>query len=244
VADDPWNALAIALARAKKGDFRFVPRLMELMDGTATDILIVPQFSELLAYASPDATLDAIEQRLHTPDDYSGDLVIDFCEALANRGRLSDVPTMLEAYVAKAYVKDADIIPVYLSDMLEEETSVMSEPNDLPSIDAYRELVLNRQEELAKQLGNPTALVYWGGEYSVERLARLMLRVARGGWICPKERQRFEAATGIDCSAFFKKKRKQPLTAAAMLEEFIQTEAYARYRPGQRYFFGHPIPPA
>jgi hypothetical protein len=243
VSDDPWTAFAVAVERAKTGDIRFVPPLGEVMDGDA-DPFVEAQITQVLADAAPDAFIDEVERRLRAATELPGHLVFAFCEIVAWRGRLSDVPTLAQAYAAKEYLHDADDIAVCLSDMLDETTTMIATPRDLPSVDAYRDLVLGRQQELATQLGRADALVYRGGEYSVERLARLALLDARGARLDFDQRRRFEAATGINCSAFYKKKRLQHLRAAAMLEEFIQSQAYARYRPGQRYFFGHAIPPA
>jgi hypothetical protein len=58
----------------------------------------------------------------------------------------------------------------------------------------------------------------------------------------PFYRRRFEASTGIDCSGFYKDRNFQPLTAAAILEDFLESPEVARYEEGVRYFFGHRIP--
>ena len=46
------------------------------------------------------------------------------------------------------------------------------------------------------------------------------------------------------CSSYPQNKHLQPLRAAVLLEEFLENQALARYRPGLRYFFGHPLPAA
>jgi hypothetical protein len=52
----------------------------------------------------------------------------------------------------------------------------------------------------------------------------------------------FEAATGIDCSQFFDEiGRLNRLAAVAVLEDFLDGD-HLNFVPGQRYFFGHPIP--
>lgn len=244
VSAQPWTAFALAVARAKTGDFGFVSRLLEVMDENV-DPFVEAQVTQVLADAAPDAVVNEIARRLDGKStDLYGHFVFDYAEVLGVRGRLSDVPILVEAYASKNYLRDADIIPVQLSDMLDEQTSPIATPRDLPSIDAYRELVCGRQQELASKLGRQDLLVYRGQEYSVERLARTALLDARSGRFDSDQRRRFEAATGIQCSSFYRKGRLQPLRAAAVLEEFIESGAHARFRPGQRYFFGHPIPPA
>jgi hypothetical protein len=55
-------------------------------------------------------------------------------------------------------------------------------------------------------------------------------------------RGRFEAMTGLDCSGFYKSGSLQPLTAAAIVEDFLESGDADKFEPGTRYFFGHRIP--
>ncbi len=53
----------------------------------------------------------------------------------------------------------------------------------------------------------------------------------------------FEAATGVNCSAFYDQLgRLNRLAAMGILEEFLESDQVDNFVPGQRYFFGHPIP--
>ena len=58
----------------------------------------------------------------------------------------------------------------------------------------------------------------------------------------PYLREKFEACTGIDCSDFYDDGDFQPLTAAARLEAWLESDQPNKYLPGERYFFGHRIP--
>ena len=51
-----------------------------------------------------------------------------------------------------------------------------------------------------------------------------------------------EASTGIDCSGFYQEEKPQPLTAAAIIEDFLESSESQHYEKGVRYFFGHRIP--
>ena len=58
-----------------------------------------------------------------------------------------------------------------------------------------------------------------------------------------REKMLFEASTGVDCSGFFDKDSTlQYLPATAIMETFLESDDLNRFQPGQRYFFGHPIP--
>ncbi|HYJ09066.1 MAG TPA: hypothetical protein VEX18_08650 [Polyangiaceae bacterium] len=246
VQDAPWKAFAIAIAKAKLGDFTYVSRLVDAFDENC-DPLVQKQFKLVLADTAPHSVVDAIAAQLDTDaEDMFGELVFDFAEIVAFRGRLTDIPALLRAHEAKHHLRDAEIIPFYISDILETAPSVLATPGYLPSLSEHRTLVLARLDEVASELsahGGMQALAYRAEQFSVPWLAKVALTAVRSGRMDNDQRRRFEAATGIDCSSFYKKGRLQPLTAAATLEAFLHEEAEApRFKPGVRYFWGHPIP--
>jgi hypothetical protein len=85
-----------------------------------------------------------------------------------------------------------------------------------------------------------------GQELHVPEIARLLLRNLGTShfeeatqWLL---RRRFEASTGINCTSFFKEERFQPLTAAAVLEEFLSSSEATKFVRSHKYFFGWPVP--
>lgn len=240
VTDAPWTAFAIVIANAKAGDFLLAHRLLDALTPDCSNFLR-SQITDVLADIASDALVDRIAAAVAgDASRMDGYLLLDFCEIIAFRGRLSDVPVLLDAYASKRYLRDAEIVPILLSDMLEGVPGSIADYGSCATLDDYRALVTKRQAKLTDAHG-PDARVYFGEPYSVERLARLALVRARSGLLDSNERKRFEAATGIDCCAFYEDGDLQPLRAAAILEEFLDSESVAHYRPGQRYFFGHPL---
>ncbi|WP_426755886.1 hypothetical protein [Myxococcus sp. Y35] len=74
---------------------------------------------------------------------------------------------------------------------------------------------------------------------------RLLVRVQSGTHPDRIEmgRMLLEATTGLNCRAFFDDSgRLRSLTAAAIIEEYLERGDVDRYQPGVRYFFGHRIP--
>jgi hypothetical protein len=112
------------------------------------------------------------------------------------------------------------------------------EPSPFPG------LVMAEHARLSQLLG-PHAFVWAGGELDMTRFVRVFLERVKdpapgvGRFI--GLRHRFEAWTGERCDDFFHAFAPRRLDMAAMLEDFLRTKA-ASYVPGQRYFFGHPIP--
>jgi hypothetical protein len=104
-------------------------------------------------------------------------------------------------------------------------------------------LVVAEHQRLSAELG-PRAFVWAGAPLDVNRLVDRFLRdvkdPAPGNFI--NLRHRFEAWTGESCQDFFYAFRPQRLAMTAALEDFVRSGKGARYQPGQRYFFGHPIP--
>ena len=113
------------------------------------------------------------------------------------------------------------------------------EPPPLPG------LVMAEHQRLAAELG-PDAFVWAGAPLDVNRLVDHFLRAAKdpspGSGQFINLRHRFEAWTGERCEHFFYAFRSQRLEITATLEDFVRSGKGSRYRPGQRYFYGHPIP--
>ena len=111
---------------------------------------------------------------------------------------------------------------------------------------AYRALVMSRFEDLRDQLGTDEVAVTCGRPVEVDAVARrlrnLILKEPDLSGEAMYTRMLLEAFTGLDCRAFYKGDRFQPLSAVAVLEEFLDHADLSGYRPGVRYFFGHPVP--
>ena len=133
-----------------------------------------------------------------------------------------------------------------LSVLLEpaDETIFLARQDNLP----YREVVeiaKSRLETISSTLDGYT--LFEAQNLDIPRLARRLWdrldleqlqseRFYRGRLV-------FEAATGVNCTAFYDQLgRLNRLAAMGILEEFLESDQVNRLVPGQRYFFGHPIP--
>ena len=166
---------------------------------------------------------------------------------------------------AQAEVADADARRFFqqsLSWMLEDAYGAIAfGPDELPMESAppigepepeldfagYARLVQARAAELQARYPVTDELCMVEGEpLELERLAKRLLGCIKAGepaYRLEKGRMLFEAATGIDCRTFYDPNGTlKPLSAAAIVEEFLQSGEAAKYVPGQRYFFGHVIP--
>ncbi len=169
-------------------------------------------------------------------------IILDFCRALHFRGMLSDVPIILQAYERISMFNDADIIPVWLSNLLEPEDDVLSEPEKFDDVKDYSAAVMDRYRQLSNDFGTDQVLVFREGRFGVVGQAKYILRRVGEPFVRGELRHRFEASTGVNCSSFYKKGVIQPLAAAALLEEFLESPEAEKYEEGVRYFFGHRIP--
>jgi hypothetical protein len=235
--EDPWLVWIIALDRAKAGDFSAVQELINVYDVTS-DHVFVQSCCYLLGDAGPGECFPPIIENGGSPD---ADLVIWCCNALMARGRLADVPVMLDAFEAHKSYKDAVIIPAYLSDLLE-EGSDLSDPKDFQSLDAYHDAVMRRYETLLDHFGTGEVLVYRGDRFGVVRFAHHLLDAVRRPHFRASYRRRFEASTGIDCTPFYDGGSLQPLVAAEIVEDFVESPVAGTFADGTRYFFGHRVP--
>lgn len=239
VATDSFVIWEMTLARAKIGQFGHLPQLIDLYKASTQPVLLqVCAF--LLGDAGPDACFQRIRQEIMVTD--SLELVLDFCDAIAARGRLADVPLLLGAYEKFAALEDAEIIPCYLSALLEPELGALSDPNQVPSLAAYRALVMKRYAQLLDALGTEQVTVWMGEHFGVIPMAKKLLQLLQNPSFPSDARRKFEASTGVDCTPFYKAAQLQPLTAAAIVEKFLDSPAADHYEDGVRYFFSHRIP--
>ena len=238
----PWTSWMAAFLKATHGDFRFVARLAEL--GGQVDGLVDRVTSTLLGDAAPNNAFSAIIGRVEHEDNY--ELVYDWCDAVATRGRLGDIGVLLDAYEKNIndVDEDADIILIRIAQMLDPDTAPrLSHHENFGGFPQYRMEVEQRQKRLLDRHGSEDVYLWRGELTSVRRMAQMLLHLEPRSFLPSTVRRRFEASTGIDCSAMFDAKRRfLPLEAAAIAEDFLRGDAIDRYSEGARYFFGHGVP--
>lgn len=253
-ADDPllqkvgdvhfWMEAQEILARAKAGDFERLERLLDIRQATAGSHLLPWVCAQILGDAGTPSCFSRILREMD--DSVDPNMTGAFCHALEAWGSLSAVPAIVQAYDRGFGAQIMDAVPLLLSSLLEPEWGPLSKFPKEDELIAYEDRVLERYEELKKQFGTDQLILLHGERFSVVSVARRLLRGLNGSDFerakRPFYRRRFEASTGIDCSPFYKDGEFQPLTAAAILEDFLESPEAARYEEGVRYFFGHRIP--
>jgi hypothetical protein len=239
---NPVLAWKVALDEARRGKFDNLPRLLEAYDYEGEDPELNDLIAILLGDAGPGACFPPLIRELETPTEPADyELALDFSEAVAIRGRLADVPLLLTVFERYATIRDADIIPVQIAELLWGPASSL-EPSDLPSLEDYRAGVIAAYQDLATRLGDDRAYVFRGERFSVVRLAEIIRDELHEPYFDEELRRKFEACTGINCSVFYRREELQPLAAEALIENFLEGPEAERYDAGVRYFFRHRIP--
>jgi len=230
--DDPWRVCALALERAKQGDFGLMPALLQL-HGNTNEAALDHVCSALLTDAGTVTCFSRIVEIVKSEPNLSR--VFDFCGALAVRGELSYIPILLDKYLSNEGSAEAECLTDYIRVLVGDQ---------LLSVDAddYEDAVMLCYQRMLNEFNNERVLVLQGERYGVIRLARHILRDLRSPYFLLRWKLGFEAATGIDCSSWYQGETLQPLAAAAIIEEFLESPQSAKYEDGVRYFFGHRIP--
>lgn len=230
--DDPWLVCALALERAKQGNFGLMPALLQLY-GNTNEAALDHMCSALLTDAGTAACFSRIVEVVKSEPNISK--VFDFCGALAVRGELSYIPILLDKYLSNEGSGEAQRLTDYIRDLV---------GNQLLSVDAddYEDAVMLCYQRMLDEFNDEKVLVSQGERYGVTRLARHILRDLQSPYFLLRWKLEFEAATGIDCSSWYRDETLQPLAAAAIIEEFLESPEAAKYALGVRYFFGHRIP--
>jgi hypothetical protein len=264
---NPWIVLAAVLHRARAGDHSRVSRLSAYFD--ADEPFALNRVALLLTGdLAPERDLKLLEDALRSRD---ADTRAYAAEAALYAGRLWLVPAMLEAWHAARTLIHRETIGYAISDLLEAKAGPIAaqapiynlppRPPDSvanprlkallekvaaeePAPELFPQLVREASARLSEAAGTDRVTVWHGGVFDVTALAREFLAAVPGitPGACIPFRHKFEAATGVDCADFFDDFRPQPLVIEAALEEFLLSAPETRFKPGVRYFFGHPIP--
>lgn len=254
-----WEVLAGILLSSQSGDFSELPRIPALMR-QYDDWLFWKAATELVGYAG---SWRFINQVFTSFQNEIGDRGIQYFLpiALSNACGLWIVEPLLMFHAAAV---DEDIryqIENRLSYIFEkendliwfgaEEENIVLDNDDLDvrtivDFESYAAEVHAVRDEVVKRIGSKDLPVFEGELLDITKTAeRLYHRIisndeAQGR--IDRERMLFEAATGIDCSSFYDENGIfQSLSAAAVMETFLESNSVSLFKPGQRYFFGFPI---
>jgi hypothetical protein len=247
--DRPSLLWALAFRQAREGRFDLLPWLFEIYHQAHEDPLeanldLAHLCITLLGDAGTKVAFDAIIRALHNeiekPTNY--EIILDFCDALASRGRLADVPLMVSAFESIEYVGDAAIIPRRISEMLEYPVGAITDPGNFTCLMDYREAVLERCGKVMGGLGSDEILVFGGKRFGVVPFARTFLKQLDQPRVPDFWRRKFEASTGIDCSSFYKNGELMREEARAVVKAFTESPDAWDYEDGTRYFFGNRVP--
>ena len=264
-SNDPWRILPCVLANLQQGRFEVAKRLVTLMH-EARDAEVWDACAILLSYAAPYSVireLEASSEKLLEPrrSPYTRRYL---CEILACSAGVWGVPHLIRHYRELKDRKVEAEVEFYISQVLETEPGsiargprVLWESNGLPPpfeeslpillTDEYLKQLEEKFQELvsSQNLYEKEALVE-GERLNIRNVARRLLQRVQTGERRDRiedGRMLLEATTGLNCRAFFDDSgRLQNLTAAAIVEDFLERGDADRYQPGVRYFFGHRIP--
>jgi hypothetical protein len=243
-SDDPWIVLAAALARAKAADFSVVPRLREwALDGTV-DAVLGGGCRDLLGDAGGRTELDFLAaQMLEAP---SPGLKVEAAQSAAWSGLLWLIPYMLEVREQSERQADRDAVDVGISNVLESQEVEPELFAGTYSDPEYRALVTARVEAIKDAAGSEDVVVFGGEPVDMSKviwqMRKALINRKSGEWINWGAflvwRRKFETYTGVDCSKFYGPKGFQPLSATAVLDDYL-AGPQPTFQPGKRYFFGH-----
>jgi hypothetical protein len=240
---DSYKQWMRAFQKATRGDFESLPELIELYK-QSDDFCIHHLCSSLVGDAGAPECFPILiaEIKVEMEKKSRYELVIDFCDSLFSRGHLSDIPLMLDAYERHAYLDEADIIPCFISQMLEYPVGKLTHPSYIGTLEQYRHAVLERYRQLRDEYKEEHVPILGGARFGVIPLAHMLLdQFKTPHTVASYWRHKFEASTGINCSAFYRDKIFQPDAATALVENFLNSTEADQYQDGVRYFFGRAL---
>lgn len=263
-SDDPDAVVCAALARAQAGELLQTRHLVRLM--RQNDLAWVwSNCAALLAHAAPRVVLDEwLETFLREITASDGATIEWIIEVLAETTEVRTIPAIIDLH---RRMTPADRLHYCgavkrLSFMLEpEKGEVFAGPADLLlnpdhevweddewSLDfsPYEAMLLERARELETRLSPGASATFRNEPLSLPKLAEFALAKVRrnkDSEMLATIRMLLEAYTGRDMRGFYRLEdyKLDPLAAAAMLEDMLESGELERFEPGVRYFFGHRI---
>ncbi len=230
-SDNPWIVLGAVLERAKLGKFESLLLLPHAME-KSTHPQLWSGAAELLGDAGSAETVRSVLRHFHDQL-YAKDRIelhLRIATLLHQSCFLWAVPVILEMYLRTPNREYSAIMTMFLADLLGRDGPSVLFPSQ--SDQEYHTLVMEKYAALCRYSVRTLA----------ERLYADLTSPGAGKKRISVTRHFFEAATGINCSDFFVDKKLQPLTAAARVEEFLESSQAKQYEEGVRYFFSHRIP--
>ena len=261
-SDRPEDILGCVLANFQGGNFEVASALLPLLqrDDSA---YVWSAATHLLAYGAPQPHVrQFFDWARELPDDISR---YEACSAALMAGNLWAVEPALEVYAGLSDPSVRDFLAADLSWVLEQTpgevfagpTPIEAEEYGSPSYllvspppvehASYAQSVMARHASISAQTSAQELLIAEGSPINLTDIARRLLarvtseevpsaRIEQAWWM-------FGAMTGVDCREFFTTEgHLKRLTAAAILEEYLDSGAAERFEPGVRYFFGHRVP--
>lgn len=229
------------LAASRKGDFSLVAGLAPMRRSVA-DVAWQGVAGHLIADFGPEALLTALLGEVSTLDPAADfEYTLNLCRILRGWGRLDVVPALLGVWERLSKTGDAMILPVWISQLLEQHSGPLGDAMKFASVDAYRTAVQSRYQNRLDKFGSAEVFVLLGARFGVERLASRIIQQVREASFPDFLRHSFEASTGMDCTDFFDRGLVQTFVVKRKMEEFLDSPATERFEDGKRYFFGHRI---
>lgn len=266
---DPWIVVAAVLARAQAGDHSQIKRLERYF--SADEPFAINRIALLLVGdAGGERDLRMLEQVLRGDDEearvYAAEaarlagrlwLVPAMLDAWWRAEDMADRETIGFA-ISDLLEPEPDGGPIAEAAPARYAEPKVAEEKLSPAakrvLDTFRSmdfgpppfpnLVGEAMARVSAELGDERAVVWGGGLFDVTAFARQFLALAPtiAPGMCLVYRHKFEAATGWNCTRFFRDDAIQRLEVQATLEEFLESDPQTVYLPGVRYFFGHRIP--
>ena len=201
---ESYRRWIVVFQQATQGEFELLPSLIEEYKQSSQDYIIEHLCATLLGDAGTSFCLKQITDNIIEEKTRRYELIIDFCDALFERGRLADIPLMLAAYEKYSSIDEVGIIPCFISELLEYPVGDLTDPSNYASVTEYHNAVLGRQRKLVDYFGDDQVLIFGGKRFGVVPFAEMLIERFHHPHVQTFWRRKFEASTGINCTDFYR----------------------------------------
>lgn len=162
------------------------------------------------------------------------ELVFDFCRAVAKRGRLCDVPKILNAYEKFLYVKDSDILCKESGPISDGVVKCIAD-----GFSKYEALFMKKYTSIATQYEDDRVLLKNSQQRTFARFLKSIITSYNTPHFSPKS---FCIMTGEDKTQFYEGKKFHPIRVARLAEKLLANPLpRISLNENRNYFFWHPV---
>lgn len=234
--NDSFSIFLSAFRGAVDGDYSLLPSLINIVVEECPSP-VGAACVDLLGNSAPFKMIEDMKNDSRFIDDV--ELNYSLMRILAMRGTIQDATVILESFISNNKLSDySEVYPIWISQILDWSSMSRLRPEYYDTVTNYSNAVIERASSLKKTYRSDTVSLIGGELLHANKMCEFIRMAIESGNFSYILRQKFEAYAGVDCTKFYFQRKVSDLDAIQIIEEYLDSDLFLDYVPGERYFFG------